>query len=84
MRKLEVFEISTGLYGKYITQFQKRTNREDEQPLSKYKFGEGDIVGVYEFDEKIRGKSIYTGIVYKFHNKIVSVAFDEYIEPVKQ
>ena len=82
MRKLEILDISSGLYGKYIVNFQKRAKVEEHQPLSKYKFGEGDIVGVYEFDEKIKGKPLYTGIVYKFYNKIVSVAFDDYIEPV--
>jgi len=82
MRKLEIIEITTGLYGKYIAQFQKRAKIDEQQPLSRYKFGEGDIVGVYEFDEKIKGKPLYTGIVYKFYNKVVSVAFDEFIEPV--
>ena len=79
----------TGLYGKYICEFQKKSKLDNiKSEFKSYKFGNGDIVGLFEFDLYImyipnlnRNKEpLFTGIVYELSENKLLVSFDEYID----
>jgi hypothetical protein len=80
MRKLDLVEIVYSSYGKYLCEFQKRTNSDFENKISKYKFDSGDVVGLFQYGEKIHDKPLYRGIVSQFNTKKIVIAFDEEIE----
>ena len=80
IRKLDLVEITYSSYGKYLCEFQKRTNSDFENKISKYKFDSGDVVGIFQFSEKIHEKPLYKGIVSQFNSKKIVIAFDEEIE----
>ena len=80
IRKLDLVETVYSSYGKYLCQFQKRTNSDFENKISKYKFDSGDVVGLFQYGDKIHEKPLYKGIVSQFNSKKIVVAFDEEIE----
>ena len=80
IRKLDLVETVYSSYGKYLCQFQKRTNSDFENKISKYKFDSGDVVGLFQYGDKIHEKPLYRGIVTQFNSKKIVVAFDEEIE----
>ena len=80
IRKLDLVETVYSSYGKYLCQFQKRTNLDFENKISKYKFDSGDVVGLFQYGDKIHEKPLYRGIVSQFNSKKIVVAFDEEIE----
>ena len=80
IRKLDLVETIYSSYGKYLCQFQKRTNSDFENKISKYKFDSGDVVGLFQYGDKIHEKPLYRGIVTQFNSKKIVVAFDEEIE----
>ena len=80
IRKLDLVETVYSSYGKYLCQFQKRTNSDFENKINKYKFDSGDVVGLFQYGDKIHEKPLYRGIVSQFNSKKIVVAFDEEIE----
>ena len=80
IRKLDLVETVYSSYGKYLCQFQKRTNSDFENKISKYKFDSGDVVGLFQYGDKIHEKPLYKGIISQFNSKKIVVAFDEEIE----
>ena len=80
IRKLDLVETVYSSYGKYLCQFQKRTNSDFENKISKYKFDSGDVVGLFQYGDKIHETPLYRGIVSQFNSKKIVVAFDEEIE----
>ena len=80
IRKLDLVETVYSSYGKYLCQFQKRTNSDFENKISKYKFDSGDVVGLFQYGDKLHEKPLYKGIVSQFNSKKIVVAFDEEIE----
>jgi hypothetical protein len=62
IRKLELVETVLESYGKYVINFQKRTLSnilfnyiEDmNNKIARYKFGNGDIVGLFEYSDKVQ------------------------------
>ena len=80
IRKLDLVETIYSSYGKYLCQFQKRTNSDFENKINKYKFDSGDVVGLFQYGDKIHEKPLYRGIVTQFNSKKIVVAFDEEIE----
>ena len=53
IRKLDLVETIYSSYGKYLCEFQKRTNSDFENKISKYKFDSGDVVGLFQYGDKI-------------------------------
>ena len=53
IRKLDLVETIYSSYGKYLWEFQKRTNSDFENKISKYKFHSGDVVGLFQYGDKI-------------------------------
>ena len=80
IRKLDLVETIYSSYGKYLCEFQKRTNSDFENKISKYKFDSGDVVGLFQYGDKIHEKPLYKGIVSQFNSKKIVIAFDEEIE----
>jgi hypothetical protein len=54
LRKLDLIETHFESYGKYLTHFQKRTTKDMANKLGRYKFGNGDTVGLFEYSEKVQ------------------------------
>ena len=81
IRKLNVVDIEYTSYGKYLAEFQKRTNSSFENKITKYKFDSGDVVGLFQYSEKIHATPLYRGIVSQFNSKKIVIAFDNEIEP---
>ena len=80
IRKLDLVETVYSSYGKYLCEFQKRTNSDFENKINKYKFDSGDVVGLFQYGDKIHDKPLYKGIVSQFNSKKIVIAFDEEIE----
>ena len=80
IRKLDLVETIYSSYGKYLCEFQKRTNSDFENKISKYKFDSGDVVGLFQYGDKIHEKPLYKGIVTQFNSKKIVIAFDEETE----
>lgn len=73
MRKLEVVETSFESYGKYLIQFKRRT---DTNKID-YKFGCGDIVGIFTYQDYLDPKPITTGMVKKVsRDNTIEAIFD--------
>jgi hypothetical protein len=64
IRKLDIIETTFESYGKYLTHFQKRTTTSNNfiiyylediaNKFTRYKFDTGDVVGLFEFSEKVQ------------------------------
>lgn len=82
MTKLEVLELTFTSYGKYLTKFCKRgSNDVNYNCNSKYKFGGGDVVGLYNYQDKLSSVPITKGVVTSFNRNCIEVAFDLEFEP---
>lgn len=81
IRKLDLIETIYSSYGKYLSEFQKRTNSDFENKINKYKFDSGDVVGIFQYGDKIHETPLYKGIVSQFNSKKIVIAFDEEINP---
>ncbi len=53
IRKLDLIETVFESYGKYLTEFQKRT-KDISNKIGRYKFSSGDTVGLFEYSEKVQ------------------------------
>ena len=80
IRKLEIVEIVYSSYGKYLTEFQKRTKCDFTTKITKYKFDNGDVVGLFQYSDKIHEEPLYRGIVSQFNSQKIVIAFDNEIE----
>lgn len=54
IRKLNIVEITLESYGKYLTEFEKRTHGDMEKKINKYKFEPGDVVGLYTYSNQLQ------------------------------
>lgn len=54
IRKLNIVEITLESYGKYQTEFEKRTQGDMERKINKYKFEPGDVVGLYSYSNNLQ------------------------------
>ena len=54
VRKLDLLETVYESYDKYSTLFNKRTSKEKESKLIRYKITSGDTVGLFEYSERVQ------------------------------
>ena len=80
IRKLKIEEITYSSYGKYLTEFKKKSENDFSNKISKYKFDNGDVVGLFSYGNKINDIPLYKGIVSQFNSKKILIAFDEEID----
>ena len=80
IRKLKIEEITYSSYGKYLTEFKKKSENDFSNKISKYKFDDGDVVGLFSYGNKINDIPLYKGIVSQFNSKKILIAFDEEID----
>ena len=83
IRKLEIVEKIYSAYGKYQIEFKKKTKEDISLIINKYKFDNGDSVGLFKYGDKIDKEYLYSGIVSQFNAKKIVVIFDEDIDEEK-
>ena len=79
IRKLKIENITLSSYGKYLIEFIKTTEN-FQNKISKYKFDNGDVVGLFSYSDKINNEPLYKGIVSQFNSKKIVIAFDDEID----
>ena len=79
IRKLKIENITLSSYGKYLIEFIKTTEN-FQNKISKYKFDNGDVVGLFSYGDKINKEPLYKGIVSQFNSKKIIIAFDDEID----
>ena len=80
IRKLNLVNTEYASYGKYLIEFEKRCKSPFENKITKYKFDSGDVVGLFQYSEKIHEEPLYRGIVSVFNSKRIVIAFDTEID----
>ena len=80
IRKLEIVEKIYSAYGKFQIEFKKKTKEDISLIINKYKFDNGDSVGLFKYGDKIDKEYLYSGIVSQFNAKKIVVIFDEDID----